>query len=262
MTAPYMVDRSNADYINGKASEPPGTALWITLLLVGVPSITAALGLVFGTMAFYDAKTWLALEEHGLIVTAHYTKLPRSQFGQTGNASGARYRFTIDAGTYTGSGSIPYAVLAGIHPGDPVEVRYLADDPEISTPVEQPFPKGFLTVALFLAAFAAVTGLAAFKFLSGARGDRKRWRAARIVPGEVVSVDIAVREDGNTSQPPAGQTPAASASVLTYVFTSPQSGETISGTREIPATNPGESLPTLGQAVAIRFLDDENHYPL
>jgi hypothetical protein len=244
MTTPYLVDPDNADYVSGRTAQPPGTAVWIKALLIGVPLLLASIGLLFGLLSAGDIRQWQALEEDGISTTAQYTRLPRTEFGYTGKVSGAEYRFTVDDKAFVGSHAISNTVLVGTHEGDPVAIRYLPLDPSVSAPLDGDFPSGFLTTAVILLAVASVYGYASFKLAIG--GGGKRWQAARVVRGEVVSVTEL--EESNTGQ-----------LELTYVFKSPLTKENI--TRQ-HAISSARDAPEPGRAIAVRFLSDDEFYLL
>ncbi len=250
MTALYLLDPDNLDYVSGRTTEPPGTAAWIKGLLIGMPLLLAGMGLVFGLLAAGDIRQWQTLEEDGKSTTALYTRLPRSEFGYTGNVSGAEYRFIVDGKTFVGSHSIPNAVLVGTHEGDSLAIRYLAQDPNISAPLEEDFPSGFLVTAVIFLAVAAVFGFASFKLFFGGEGDGKRWQAARVIRGEVLSV---TGLEGGAAESSTRKLE------LTYVFKSPVSGKNITRQHKVSSAR---SAPESGRGVAIRFLSDDDFYLL
>lgn len=248
MSKLYLLDADNADYAAGKTTEPPATAPWILTVLWGMPLLLLAIGLGFAALAYSDIREHQTLEAIGKTTTAHYTKLPRTEFGQTGNAIGAVYEFSVDGKTFSASHSIPYAALPGTHEGDPVTIRYLADNPDLSAPVSQGFPRGFLSTAIVVLSVALVFGIASFKLVAGAGKDRERWKMARVVRGEVVRVDQQTGEN-DASTPTTAE--------LTIAFKSPDSGQTLTQRKTLPSATDQVPHPEPGQAVAVRYLSDE-----
>jgi hypothetical protein len=207
-------------------------------------------------VAFNNAREWDQLKKVGVVTTGYYTELPRSKSMES-TADWADYRFKVAGRIYTGTSTTSKGSLWGKHVGEPVEIRYLPSDPQVSGFANAPFPTGALTAALVFLGVAAIFGVGAFKLLWGAHNDMKMWRAAHLVWGEVVAVEPPSGEEVKAFS--AGKTPSASASILRYSFHSPRSGQTIAGEESLPSATPEAPHPQAGRAVAVRYLDDENY---